>query len=147
VSRSLGLLTATGTDVTGWSSAAPYFAGPEFNVASGAFTVPATGTYRLAASCNVGLTAAQSVSLGAGIDPSLDLQVNATTLATSRLGIMNVNVPLVLTLRTLVEGPVALDTVVDLTAGDVVTLAYVPDGLTLNVALRNCQFSATPLEV
>jgi hypothetical protein len=109
--------------------------------------VPATGTYRLAASCNVGLTAAQNFSLGAGVDPSLDLQVDSATLATSRVGIINVNMPLVLTLRSVVEGPVALDTVVDLTAGDVVTLAYVPDGLAFNVALRNCQFSATPLAV
>lgn len=108
--------------------------------------MPATGTYRLAASCNVGLTAAQSVSLGASVDPSLDLQVNSSTFATSRVAIMNVNVPLVLSLRTVVEGPVALDTVVDLTAGDVATFAYVPDGLSLSVALRNCQFSATPLD-
>ncbi len=108
--------------------------------------MPTTGAYRLAASCNVGLSAAQTVSLGSNVDPSLDLKVNGTTVATSRVGILDVNIALVLTMRAVAQGPVALDTVVDLTAGDIVTLAYVPDGMTLNVALRDCQFSATPME-
>ena len=147
VTRSAELVTSSGTDVTGWSSATPYFTGPSFDPATGVFTVPTTGAYRLAASCNAGLTAAQTISLGGGVDPALDLRVNGTTVATSRLGILDVNIALVLTLRALAQGPVAVDTVVDLTAGDTVTLAYVPDGMTLAVALRDCQFSATPMGV
>ncbi|WP_279235896.1 hypothetical protein, partial [Nocardioides sp. SR21] len=142
------VVTSASTAIAGWSTSSPSFGGMSFDNIPGDFTVPATGRYRLTASCNASLPSPQTVSLGQGVNPYLALERTSPTtdeLAVGQLDIFDVNIALVLTLRALVQGPVEIDKTVALTAGDVIRLKYVADGLVLAVNLDDCRFSAIQL--
>lgn len=114
-----------------------YADGTGLNVVTGTYTVPETGVYRVSAVVNYSTTTAVSISLGAGVDPTINLRANgATTKLTGNFPLLNVNVVLVLTLRAILgSGTVVLSGDVPLTAGDVMDLYYEADGLSVNLNL------------
>jgi hypothetical protein len=132
----------TGAQLANWSTAAPYFPSPSgsFNATTGSYTAPATGTYLINATINYFTTAVISASLGSGINPAfavLRTSPTSTALITALMPIFNVNLTL-LTLRTILgSGSVNIGGEVQLTAGDVIGLAYQNSGLTINLNLGN----------
>ncbi|MCQ6561796.1 stalk domain-containing protein [Paenibacillus mendelii] len=124
---------ASSTLFTNWSEASPYYASPAFNPITGIFTVPATGKYAIHATVNYKTNAAVSVSLGSGIDPVFTVKKNGNTdLIKGYMPILDVNIALVLTIRTVLSSAtVTLSGDVELQAGDQVGLYYEADGLTL----------------
>jgi hypothetical protein len=119
-----------------WFAPAPWFAGEYFNTATGTFTAPASGTYHITATINYRTTAAISISLGAGVDPAFELVRtsggNPSTLNRGMFPVMNVNIVLVLTMRSIMAtGSVNMNGVYQLQQGDVITLNYNADGLTI----------------
>ncbi|MWC29761.1 stalk domain-containing protein [Paenibacillus sp. MMS18-CY102] len=130
------LTAATSTSIYGWDAASPYYAGLSFNAVTGTYTAPSTGKYTIKATIPYKTTSAISVSLGAGVDPYFAVKRNATDLISAPLPIFNVNVALVLTLRTILgSSTVTLDGDAILNAGDILTLDYVADGLTIPLDL------------
>ncbi|KQO18459.1 copper amine oxidase N-terminal domain-containing protein [Paenibacillus sp. Leaf72] len=117
-----------------WSVASPHYSSPTFNAATGIFTVPETGKYAINATVNYNTTASLSVSLGSGVNPIFTVKKNANSdLIKGNLPILNVNMPLVLTMRALLESAtVTLSGDVQLQAGDQVGLYYEANGLTIN---------------
>lgn len=114
-----------------------YAAGPGLNAVTGTYTVPETGIYRVSAIVNYSTTAAVSISLGAGVDPRINLRVNGVTnKLTGNFPLLNVNVVLVLSLRAILgSGTVVLSGDVPFTVGEVVDLYYEADGLSINLNL------------
>ncbi|HJU41083.1 MAG TPA: hypothetical protein VJ724_16050, partial [Tahibacter sp.] len=133
---------ASGT-VANWTLAPS--SGPGFDPSSGNYTAPQTGPYLITYGTQFVLSAAaQTVSLGAGVNPTVELRRTSpipTTLATAKVGIMYVNVALLLNLRALIQGQVGTSAVVQLNAGDVVSVNYVANGLTSSVNLENSNLS------
>jgi hypothetical protein len=131
------LVTATDTQLTGWSMADPYYANPAFDPTTGNFTVPATGRYSLQATINYTTDAVVTASLGAGIDPAFVIRrtsPSATDLVNGLLPLLDVNVALVLDLRAVLgNGTVTLAVEVELTIGDIIGLFYVADGLSIDM--------------
>ncbi|MEA0564380.1 collagen-like protein, partial [Lysinibacillus irui] len=125
------------TSIADWSVASPYFTTPAFNPATGIFTVPTTGRYSFEATINYSTTAAISVTLGGGINPSFAIRRNATTnLISGLFPVLNVNVALVLTLRAILgNGTITLAGEVELVAGDTIDLFYEANGLTIGLTL------------
>lgn len=109
-----------------------------FNEATGVFTAPSSGRYRMTAVVNYKTTAALSASLGAGVDPYLELRkINSptSTLAMGYLPTLNLAL-LVLTTRVILgTGTVVLTGDYYLNAGDQVGLFYVANGLTVSLNL------------
>ncbi|WP_305037774.1 hypothetical protein [Polycladospora coralii] len=112
---------------------------------TGDFTVPTTGRYSISATINYETTAAISVSLGAGIDPSFVVRRTSpvvTDLVSGLFPVFNVDIVALLTLRTILgNGLVTLAGEVELDAGDVIGLFYEADGLTVSLDLGG---SVTP---
>ncbi|PXX56756.1 collagen triple helix repeat protein [Hungatella effluvii] len=127
------------SQLTGWSVAAPYFNGGNFNPATGNYTVPATGRYIIEATINYATTAVITIALGAGINPAFVVQRSSptvTSLITGLFPILNVNIALILSLRTILgSGTVTLAGEVQLNAGDIIGLYYVANGLTIGLNL------------
>lgn len=66
----------------------------------------------------------------------------ATDLNSGLMPVLDVNVPLVLTLRTILgSGTVTLESEVALSAGDVVGLFYEADGLAISINIRDVVWS------
>ncbi|WGV59988.1 hypothetical protein QIH01_02280 [Brevibacillus brevis] len=122
-----------------WSTASPYYGSPSFNPLNGTYTVPATGTYAIKATINYETSEAITVSLGPEITPAIEVQritPTATNLIIGDFPVLNVNIALVLILRTILgAGTVTLAGDVQLNAGDTVGLFYVANGLTINLNL------------
>ncbi len=94
-----------------------------FDEATGQFTASEAGTYRVAYDATAGPTAAVSVSTGANTWFALTLAHNGTDLVERRFPVLDVNVALVLTLRTpLREASVSAERYITLAAGDVLAL-------------------------
>lgn len=94
-----------------------------FDEATGEFTAPSAGTYRVAYEATAGPQAAVSISTGASTWFSLTLTRNGSDLFERRFPVLDVNVALVLTLRTpLREASVSADRYVTMDAGDVLGL-------------------------
>nr|WP_312578768.1 hypothetical protein [Sedimentibacter sp.] len=131
--------TSASTQLTGWTVTSPYFDSPTFDEITGNYTVPATGNYSIYATINYSTTAAITISLGAGIDPAFVVRRTSPTvtdLISGLFPLLNVNVALVLTLRTILgNGTVTLAGEVELDAGDVVGLFYEANGLTIPLDL------------
>lgn len=129
----------SGRQLTGWSTAAPYFNRGNFNTAAGNYTVPAAGVYSIQATINYTTTAAINVILGAGINPSFAVRRTSptvTNLITGLFPVLNVSIALLLTLRTILgNGTVTLAGEVSLNEGDVVGLYYIDNGLSVNLSL------------
>ncbi|WP_425287525.1 hypothetical protein [Paenibacillus jilunlii] len=127
------------TQLAGWTVTSPYYDSTSFNETTGNYTVPVTGRYSFEATINYSTTAAISVALGAGVNPSFVIRRTSPTtvdLVTGLFPLLNVNIALVLTLRTILgNGTVTLAGEFDLTAGDVIGLFYEADGLTVPLDL------------
>ena len=125
--------------MTGWTVTAPYYDNTTFNAVTGNFTVPTTGTYAIEATINYSTTAAITVTLGGGINPSFVVQRTSpvvTDLISGLFPLLDVNVALVLSLRTILgNGTVTMAGQVQLDAGDVIGLFYVANGLTVPLTL------------
>ncbi|MFR9149779.1 MAG: hypothetical protein ACLVLD_10220 [Hungatella sp.] len=119
--------------------ATPYFNSGNFNPATGNYTVPATGRYIIEATINYATTAVITIALGAGINPAFVVQRSSptvTSLITGLFPILNVNIALILSLRTILgSGTVTLAGEVQLNAGDIIGLYYVANGLTIGLNL------------
>jgi hypothetical protein len=117
--------------------AAPYYTDPAFDSTTGNFTVPATGRYSLQATINYTTDAVVTTTLGAGIDPAFVIRRTApstTDLVSGLLPLLDVNVALVLSLRTILgNGAVTLAVEVELTIGDIIGLFYEADGLGIDI--------------
>lgn len=131
------------TQLTGWTANVPFYADTAFDAANGTFVVPATGTYKISSVVNYSTAAAVNVSLGAGINPAFEVRRNGSDmLAQAKLPILNVNIPLLLTLRTVLgSAAVPLDAEVQLNAGDVVGLHYNASGMTLALNVQDTNWS------
>ncbi|TQR34895.1 hypothetical protein [Brevibacillus brevis] len=127
------------SQLVNWSTASPYYGSPSFNPLTGTYTVPATGTYAIKATINYETSEAITVSLGPEITPAIEVQritPTATNLIIGDFPVLNVNIALVLILRTILgAGTVTLAGDVQLNAGDTVGLFYVANGLTINLNL------------
>lgn len=133
----------TTTQLTGWTANAPFYADTAFDATNGTFVVPATGTYKISSVVNYSTTAAVTVSLGAGVNPAFEVRRNGSDmLAQAKLPILNVNIALILTLRTVLgSAAVPLNAEVQLNAGDVVSLHYSANGLTLSLNVQDTNWS------
>ena len=127
------------SQLTGWTVSTPYFNSGNFNPAMGNYTVPATGRYIIEATINYATTAVITIALGAGINPAFVVQRSSptvTSLITGLFPVLNVNIALVLSLRTILgSGTVTLVGEVQLNAGDIIGLYYVANGLTVGLNL------------
>lgn len=133
------LNVTTGRQLTGWSTAPPYFNSGNFNATTGNYTVPATGVYSIQATINYTTVAAINAVLGSGINPSFAVRRTSPTVTNLIAGlfpVLNVSIALLLTLRTILgNGTVTLAGEVSLNQGDVVGLYYVDNGLSVNINL------------
>ena len=88
---------------------------------------------------NYATTASLSVSLGANVNPAFVVQRTSPTvinLISGSFPILNVNIALVLSLRAILgSGEVVLVGDVNLSAGDIIGLYYIANGLNLNLNL------------
>ena len=127
------------SQLVGWSVGTPYFNGGNFNPSTGNYTVPTTGRYLIQATINYATTAVISAALGTGINPAFVVQRTSpttTNLITGLFPVLNVNIALILSLRTILgSGTVTLAGEVRLNAGDVIGLFYVANGLTIGLNL------------
>lgn len=127
------------SQLVNWSIASPYYGSPSFNPLTGTYTVPATGTYAIKATINYETNEAITVSLSPEITPAIEVQritPTATNLIIGDFPVLNVNIALVLILRTILgAGTVTLAGDVQLNAGDTLGLFYVANGLTINLNL------------
>lgn len=125
--------------LTNWNTTDPFYSNPNFNAVTGNFTVPTSGKYSVKLTINYNTTAAIIVSLGNGINPAFTVQKTSPTsniLIAGNVPILNVNVALVLTLRTILgSGEVVLVGDVNLSSGDVIGVFYVANGLTISLNL------------
>ncbi|MBD2863348.1 S-layer homology domain-containing protein [Paenibacillus oceani] len=127
--------TSASGQLTGWSVATPNYDASGFNEATGDYIVPATGKYAIKATLNYQTVTAVTTSLGAGIDPRFTIKQNGTDLLSGYLPVLNVNIALVLTLRSVLgSGTVTLEGEALLMAGDMINLNYDADGM--NIALN-----------
>lgn len=122
-----------------WSTASPYFNSGNFDPITGNYTVPSTGRYIIQATINYSTTTAITISLGSSINPAFVVQKTSPSTAVLLTGlfpILNVNIALILTLRSILgSGTVTMAGEVVLNAGDVIGLYYMSRGLTLNLTL------------
>ncbi len=127
------------TQLSGWSVAPPYFNSGNFNTATGNYQVPVTGTYIINATINYSTSVAVNLSLGSGVNPSFTVRRTSptvTNLVTGLFPLLNTNIALVLTVRTILgNGTITLSGLVRLNQGDIIGLFYVSDGLNLNLNL------------
>lgn len=128
---------SSSTQLTNWSVTSPYYSDPNFNTTTGYFTVPETGRYSIKATINYSTTAAISGSIGT-YNPSFVVRKtspNTENLVSGLFPLLNISV-VVLTLRAILgSGTVVLAGDVELTAGDVVGLFYIADGMNLSLNL------------
>ena len=89
------------------------------------------------ATINYSTTASISASLASSINPAFAVEITSptvTTLASGLFPLLDVNVALVLDLRAVLgNGTITIAGEFELTAGDVIGLFYVSDGLTLSL--------------
>lgn len=130
---------SSSSQLTGWSVADPYFNSGGFNPTTGNYTIPVTGRYIILATINYTTTAVINAALGSSINPSFVVRRSApvtTSLITGLFPLLNVNIALVLSLRTILgNGTITLSGEAKLTAGDIVGLYYVSNGLTIGLNL------------
>jgi hypothetical protein len=133
------LSVSSSSQLTGWTVTSPFYSDPSFSPVSGNYTVPTTGRYSIEATINYSTTASISISLGSGINPAFVVQrtsPTATNLVSGLFPVLDVNVALILDLRAILgSGTVTLAGEFALTAGDVIGLFYVSNGLTVPLNL------------
>ena len=133
------LVTASDITLTGWNTIDPFFNMGFFNTVTGSFFTPVTGTYAITATINYKTIAPTTTSMGEEINPSFEVTRTSPTSASllqAYLPVFDVNVPLVLTLRTILgSSAVNLAGTINLSGGDVFTLAYNANGLTVPITI------------
>ena len=120
---------------TGWS---PTYSTGGFNAANGTYTVPETGIYKISAAVNYAHPAAITISLGSGVNPSMQIRrvADSGVLLSSAFPLLNVNIALILSLRALINsGTIPLEGTVALNAGDVLQMYYNSSGYTVALNL------------
>ncbi|MGE7023576.1 stalk domain-containing protein [Solibacillus cecembensis] len=119
-----------------WIDSSPNYPSPDFDPSTGIFTAPEAGKYSIKATVTYKTNRAASVSLGSDIDPVFTVKSDVNNdLIKGYLPILNVNVALILTLRTiLASATVTLVGDVELQAGEQVELYYEADGLNLDLS-------------
>ncbi|OAB38168.1 hypothetical protein [Paenibacillus macquariensis] len=139
--------TSAATQLGNWTTTSPYYTGTGFDPTSGNYTVPNTGRYSLKAIISYSTTAAISITLGAGVNPSFAIQrtsAPATVLVSGLFPLLNVNIALLLSLRTILgNGSVTLTADVSLNAGDIIGLFYVANGLTIALQIGGTSTAGT----
>jgi hypothetical protein len=127
--------------LTNWTTADPYYSHPNFNAATGVFTVPSTGRYSIKATINYVNPVAISIALGAGVNPYFAVQRIApapTNLITGLVPIIAISVAGLVNIRGILNnGVVTIAGDVTLNAGDTVGLFYVSTGSTIQLFLGN----------
>ncbi|MGI6003985.1 MAG: hypothetical protein ACOX88_01010 [Christensenellales bacterium] len=121
-----------------WSVVDPYYGHTNFDALTGDFEVPETGRYAIKATINYSTTAAITVAINAPNPSFVVRRTSPTTddLVSGLFPLLNVNVAIVLELRAILgNGTVTLTGDVELTAGDIIGLFYVANGLTLELNL------------
>jgi len=125
------------TAFTVWSTSSPFYNTGDFDATSGEFIVPATGNYLISATIPYKTTAAVTTSQGAGVNPYFEVvrtSPSSASLLQAYLPILDVNIALVLTLRSILgNATVTIAGSVELTAGDIITLNYNANGLTVPI--------------
>jgi len=144
--RAASTISAT-SQLGGWSVTSPYYTGTGFNAATGSYTVPITGRYSMKAIISYTTTATVSVALGAGVSPTFVIRRTSPTvtdLVSGLFPILDVNILLLLTLRTILgDASVTLTADVSLNAGDVIGIFYVANGLTIGLSIGGSAASGT----
>jgi hypothetical protein len=75
-----------------------------------------------------------TTSIGANINPVFSLRLNGVSILSGTIPVFDVNIALVLTLRTiLASGQVIIEDNLELTTGDILDIVYEPDGLTIQM--------------
>jgi hypothetical protein len=132
------LSVSTDTQITNWTTTAPYYGNANFNATTGNFTVSTTGRYSIKATINYSTTAAITGSIGNAINPSFAVSRTSpttTAIVSGLFPVLNINVTL-LTLRAVLgNGTVTLACNAALNSGDVIGLFYVSSGLSLTLNL------------
>lgn len=115
-----GNVTST---LSGFSSPAGAPSTAAFDPATGVFTAPSSGTYRVTASGSLEKAGPEVVSYAPTADFTFQLQQNGTTVAAQPFPMVNVNIALVLSMRVPTQyGQAEIDRYVDLAAGDTLSL-------------------------
>lgn len=141
------LSVSSNTMITNWNVSSPYFSGGNFNATTGFYTAPVTGAYQTQAT--ISYTAGTiTTQLGAN-NPTFIIQRTSPTtedLVTGQFPILDINIALLITLRTLLSGStITLAGTVQLTQGDTLGLFYNADSLTLALSLQNVIWTTYPL--
>ncbi len=122
------------TTLTNYSVTDPSYTATGFNASTGQYTVPETGKYAISATINYQLTTTVNASLGTGVNPYFRVVRTSpivTPLITGYLPVFDVNIALVLNLRTVLRNAtVTLSGNAILSAGDVIGLQYDANGFT-----------------
>ena len=126
---------SSSTTFTIWNTSSPFYNSGGFDATSGEFTVPATGNYLISATINYKTTAPVTISQGAGVNPYFEVvrtSPSTASLLQAYLPVLDVNIALVLTLKSILgSAAVTIAGSVELTAGDIITLNYNANGLTV----------------
>lgn len=131
------LNVSSSTQLTNWTTSNPYYGDPNFDATAGTYTAPNTGRYSIKATINYSTTTAITGSVGSS-NPTFKIRKispNTNDLINGLFPLVNISVTL-LTLRAVLgSGTVTLAGDVQLTAGDIIGLFYVADGMTLSLNL------------
>ncbi len=130
-------ISASGTLGNWTTSPIPYYESDDFNSTTyfdgvtGEYTVPDTGYYHVKFVFNYDMDTVPSSNLGSGT-PYISLIRNTVDIARSPLPIIDVDIPSVLTMRSLLKtGSAVISANYRLGAGDVIAVAFNDDGETL----------------
>ncbi len=125
---------AADTQLTNWSTGDPYFPGAGFDPVSGTYTVPVTGKYAVKATINY--STVTSASIAAGVSPSFVVRRTSPATAELLTGVMPILDVVASGIRAVLDtATVVLTGDVRLSAGDVVGVFYIADGLNVSVLL------------
>ncbi|MDF2654123.1 MAG: hypothetical protein K0R19_597 [Bacillota bacterium] len=141
------LAVSANAQITGFSVSNPYFSSSSFNSATGNYTVPETGIYQIQAIINYNTNAAITATLGADVNPTIEIRrtsAPAATLIIGQLPIVNLNLNLglvTLTIRAVLGGgSINLSGLINLNDGDILGLYYNADGMTVALTLIDMEW-------
>lgn len=142
---------STSYQLNGYSINSPYYSDGNFNITTGIYTVPSSGTYAISAVAHYTLTGPVTSNIGAGQFPSFEVRTISppVILALGYIPIFNMNYALTigtLAIRAPMEGAtVNVTGTVVLTAGDQVAFFYNNDGMTVPIQIFYSSFALRKL--